>query len=83
MFGKKNKAPVTDLTEEKTKGCGIKKACCAAKPQTKEAVLGTLTFLSMFGPKKVRPHVQHLLALISIVTLIVKAVQSRREKKEA
>lgn len=80
MF-KKNNAKVTELTapEQGKKGCCISKMCCAAKPQTKEAILGGLTFLSMFGPRKLRPHLQHLLAVIAIVTFVVKAIK-RKDK---
>ncbi|ETC98991.1 hypothetical protein P792_06255 [Asaia sp. SF2.1] len=84
MF-KKNKAQVTELTapEAQKKGCCISKMCGSAKPQTKEAILGGLTFLSMFGPKKLRPHLQHLLAVIAIVTFVVKAIKPKREDKSA
>lgn len=83
MF-KKNKAKVTELTnpEETKKSCGLSKICCAAKPQTKEAILGGLTFVSMFGPKRLRPHAQHILAIVSIVTFVVKAIKPKRYNKE-
>lgn len=82
MFGKKNKTPPVEVTEEKPVkgGCG-KSLCRVASPRGKEAILGTLTFLSMFGPRKLRPHVQNILALISIATVIVQAVKSRRNKE--
>ncbi|RUT27547.1 hypothetical protein C0V97_00215 [Asaia sp. W19] len=82
MF-KKNKAKVTELTapDAPKKGCCLSKMCCSAKPQTKEAIMGGLTFLSMFGPRKLRPHLQHLLAVIAIVTFVVKAIKPKREEK--
>lgn len=84
MFSKK-KAKVTELTApgQEKKGCCISKMCCTAKPQTKEAIMGGLTFLGMFGPKKIRPHIQHLLAVIAIATFVIKAIRPGRKDETA
>ncbi|AQS88789.1 hypothetical protein AA101099_2261 [Neoasaia chiangmaiensis NBRC 101099] len=60
MFGCKKKADNAVATE--SKGCSV--------PGAKQAGMIGLTALATIGPKKVRPHVQNILAVIAIASLI-------------
>lgn len=84
MF-RKNKPQATELTDPRAekRGCYVSKICCAMKPQTKEAIMGGLTFFSTFGPRKLRSHLQHLLAVIAIVTFVVKALKPKRDEQKS
>ena len=68
MVGCKKKAEKGVAAESKR--CTARKKCCGSVPGAKQAGMIGLTALATIGPKKLRPHVQNILAVIAIASLI-------------
>ena len=48
-------------------------------PQSKGALIGILTFFSMFGPGRFRALAQRTLTILTMVTFVLQAIKTKRD----
>ncbi|EHH67838.1 hypothetical protein [Gluconobacter morbifer] len=63
---------------QKQSCCSRMKSCCKHAGRAREIGLAGMTAMATFGPKRLRPYFQQVLAVISVVTAAVQFFRARK-----